>query len=671
MSPRTKTPAMRGFTHAVVTTLLAGALALILVSPASAGTYPMYQCSPGAEAVSPGWYVVAASDTNAVTVLTNNCSAGGALGDYVSSNESPGLVTENGHSGSQVTLALNVPASAPDVTIDSISAKVIASSVTGDDAFLGFSSDGQGLPGGVELPYGTGSDYIADDSWTLPEGARDFESYVNCSTDLSSPTCDFADSESVPALSNITLTLSDNTRPAISAVSGTLASAAATKGTVTGSQTIGFTGTDADSGVRSAVLTLTPQSGGTPYTHTFDFSAQCSYQSWNACPLTQVVSGFAVNTSSLKNDSYAVNLSVTDAAGNVASSPLGTIVSENAPANTSLPTILVPGEILVGSELATHPGSWTAPSGAGAVTYAYQWEQCDSEGNNCQSIASAQNASYTPSPADIGHTLRVIVSASDSDGTTSAVSVATSTVLSEQGTLGALPGPGTSAGAATAKATPIVVGVGTPNGTSASESATIRLGVRHAISRSFAHRALTIPGRVLDSHGHPIVAAELDVLQETAGSSALQVIAHARTRADGTFLVRVPVGPSRLVKVAYRAFSADTNYTTTSEITESVAAGVQLTIAPRQTSSNGTIVLTGQVLGPVPRQGTIVDLLVHYRGQWEPFRTPRTDADGHFEVVYQFEGGIGRFPFRATVPAGQAGFPFSSGYSKVVDVTTG
>ncbi len=662
---------MRGFTHAVVTVLVAGALALVLASPASAGTYPMYQCSPGAEAVSPGWYVAAASDSSAATVLTNNCATGGALGDYVSSNETPGLVTENGHSGSEVTLALSVPGSAPDVTIQSISAKVTASSATGDDAFLGFTSDGQELPGGVELPYGTGSDYIADDSWTLPESARDFGADVTCTTDRSSPTCDFADAVSVPALSDITLTLSENTPPAITAVSGALASAAAAKGTVTGSQPINFTGTDADSGVRSAVLTLTPQSGGAPYTHTFDFSAQCSYQSWNACPLTQVVSGFAVNTSSLKDDSYAVNLSVTDAAGNVASSPLGTIVSHNAPANTSAPTILVPGEVLVGSALATHPGSWTAPGGAGAMTYAYQWEQCDTQGNNCQLIAGAQNPSYTPTPADIGHTLRVIVSASDSDGTTPALSTATSTVLSEQGTLGALPGPGTDTTATAAAAALIVVGVGTPNGTAASESATIRLGVRHAITRTFTHRALKIPGRLLDSHGHPIASAELDVLQKIAGSTALQAIGHTRTGADGTFLARVPAGPSRLVEVAYRAFSADTNYTTTGEITESVAAGVQLTIAPRRTSSNGMIVLTGQVLGPVPRRGTIVDLLVHYRGQWEPFRTPRTDAHGHFEVVYQFEGGIGRFPFRASVPAGQAGFPFSSGYSKVVDVTTG
>jgi hypothetical protein len=663
------TPPLRTVSHLIMTVLATGVLLLLLVSSASAGTYPMYQCSPNAEAVSPGWYVTAGADTKATTVLTNNCSNGGALGDYVSTEESAGLVTEAQHSGSQVALSLIAPGSAPDVTIRSISANVIASSVTGDDAFLGFTSAGQSLPGAVELPYGTGSNYVASDSWTLPEGARDFEAYVNCSTDRSSPTCDFADSVSVPALSNITLTLSESTRPAITAVSGALANAATAKGTITGSQTINFTATDADSGVRSAILTLSPQSGGAPYTHTFDFSGQCPYQSWNACPSSQVVSGFAVNTSSLKDDSYTVNLSVSDAAGNVASSALGTIVSHNAPANTSVPTILVPGEVLVDSTLTTHPGTWTAPSSAGAVTYAYQWEQCDTQGNSCQSIAGAQNASYTPTPADIGHTLRVIVSASDSDGSTPAVSAATSIVLSEQGTLGALPGPGTN----TASKTPalIVVGVGTPNGTGASETATIRLGIRHGISRSFAHRALKIPGRLLDNQGHPINAAELDVLQQSTGGTTLRIIGHTQTRKDGTFLARIPAGPSRLVEIAYRAFSADTNYTTTGEVTESVSAAVQLRIAPRNTSSNGTIVLTGQVLGPVPSQGTIVDLLVHYRGQWEPFRTPQTDSHGHFEVIYQFEGGTGRFPFRATVPAGQAGFPFASGYSKVVNVTTG
>lgn len=98
---------------------------------------------------------------------------------------------------------------------------------------------------------------------------------------------------------------------------------------------------------------------------------------------------------------------------------------------------------------------------------------------------------------------------------------------------------------------------------------------------------------------------------------------------------------------------------------------MQLAVSPRRTGSEGTITLSGRVLGSVPPQGVVVELLVHYRGHWEPFRTPRTNAAGRFKVVYQFEGGVGRFPFRALVFGGQSGFPFIQGQSGSVDVTTG
>ena len=319
----------------LVAVLLAAAACLLAApSLASAGTYPMHQCAPGTPAVSPGWSVYGIN-TDASSVLSNTCSSGGAIGDSVASNEQAGAVTEKGSSGSQVGLALDVPGSAPDVTIQSITAEVIGSSVTGDDAFMGFTSAGQALPGAVEIPNGGGSNYTASDSWTLPQGARDFEAHVNCSTDGSSPTCYFADSIAVPALNDITLTLEDNTPPVIESASGPLATAAADKSTVAGSQTLSFTAGDADSGVRSATLTLTPQDGETPYTHTFDFAAQCSYDSWNACPLTESVSEFSLNTATLKDDSYTVNLTVTDAAGNTASDSLGTITTAGPPSTAA------------------------------------------------------------------------------------------------------------------------------------------------------------------------------------------------------------------------------------------------------------------------------------------------------------------------------------------------
>jgi hypothetical protein len=267
----------------------------------------------------------------------------------------------------------------------------------------------------------------------------------------------------------------------------------------------------------------------------------------------------------------------------------------------------------------------------------------------------------TASVADGGHALELIVESTAQntsvlyDGTIHTQNAAKLT------SLGALPGPGTGG-------TPN--GAGAPNGTNASEAADLRLGIARAISRSFAHRALRLGGRLLDAQGHPIGGAALDVIQQVAGSGRTHVIAHVRTRLDGTFAAGVAGGPSRTIDVAYRAFSGDTGYAAQAKIAEAVGAGVQLRISPRHTGSGGAITLAGTVDGPIPSRGVVVDLLVHYRGRWEPFRTPRTDSHGRFRVTYQFQGGIGRFPFRAEVLAGQASFPYSAGDSQVVDVST-
>src|ERR1035441_10754018 len=87
--------------------------------------------------------------------------------------------------------------------------------------------------------------------------------------------------------------------------SGPLAAAAAADATVAGSQPISFTGSDANSGVRAATLTLSPLSGGTPYVHTFAFSGECAYDSWNACPLTEPVRGVAGSKGVLRDGGHA------------------------------------------------------------------------------------------------------------------------------------------------------------------------------------------------------------------------------------------------------------------------------------------------------------------------------------------------------------------------------
>lgn len=261
------------------------------------------------------------------------------------------------------------------------------------------------------------------------------------------------------------------------------------------------------------------------------------------------------------------------------------------------------------------------------------------------------------------HTLKVLVR--DAAGNSAVVyDGSISTKQPASNSLGAQPGPGTSASSSAGAV------AGAPNGTTASRQAKLTLGLKRSITRTFAHRALRVTGRLLDSEGHPIAGATLDVLQQVSGSAKLSVIAHAHTSANGTFIATVPGGPTRTIEIGYRAFSTDTNYAALAKIAEKVGAGVKLTIVPRTTGSEGTITLAGKVLGPVPPGGVVVELLVHYRGRWEPFRAPRTDSRGRFQVVYQFEGGIGRFPFKAMVFGGQGGFPFTIGESRTVDVTT-
>jgi hypothetical protein len=281
----------------------------------------------------------------------------------------------------------------------------------------------------------------------------------------------------------------------------------------------------------------------------------------------------------------------------------------------------------------------------------------------CRASESVDLPINTATLANGQHTLKVTIE--DAAENTSVVYDGPITTLQPSNdSLGALPGPGTNAGASLAR------GLGLPNGTAASEGARLRLGQRSRLTRSFAKRALRISGRLVDAQGQPIGGATLYLLQRGSGSTGLKLIGHAKTSATGTFAASVPAGPSRTIEVAYRAFSGDSAYATSAKVIESVEAGIQLVISPRRASPEGAITLTGRVLGPVPPQGVSVDLLVHYRGRWEPFRTPRTDAAGHFAVVYQFEGARGRFPFRAEVPPSQADFSFGRGLSEVVDVVT-
>jgi hypothetical protein len=103
------------------------------------------------------------------------------------------------------------------------------------------------------------------------------------------------------------------------------------------------------------------------------------------------------------------------------------VASAAAPTNTTPPTIS--GTAKVGSALTANDGTWANSP----TSFSYQWQRCASDGRGCGDITSATSKTYTPVTGDVGHALRVVVTAANSDGKASATSDATNPVGSANG----------------------------------------------------------------------------------------------------------------------------------------------------------------------------------------------------------------------------------------------
>ena len=96
--------------------------------------------------------------------------------------------------------------------------------------------------------------------------------------------------------------------------------------------------------------------------------------------------------------------------------------SATKPVNKTLPTISAPAE--VGLTLFATRGTWKGSP----TSFHFAWLRCDTTGAACAAIPGATGKSYTPTTTDIGHTLRVRVTARNSAGSTTATSAATAVV---------------------------------------------------------------------------------------------------------------------------------------------------------------------------------------------------------------------------------------------------
>jgi uncharacterized protein YukE len=153
---------------------------------------------------------------------------------------------------------------------------------------------------------------------------------------------------------------------------------------------------------------------------------------WQSCP---VLPGECTDILGAVSSTYTVGpldvgsalrvvVTATNAAGSTSAAsgltgPIGALL----PSNTALPSIS--GVLKDGQLLSATTGTW---SGTPTIGYGYQWRLCNASGEACKDIAEAVGSTLSLSPADVGSTLRVVVTATNGAGSTSATSAATSLV---------------------------------------------------------------------------------------------------------------------------------------------------------------------------------------------------------------------------------------------------
>jgi hypothetical protein len=194
------------------------------------------------------------------------------------------------------------------------------------------------------------------------------------------------------------------------------------------------------SGTPARARTLTAVPGGWTNNPT-----RFSYQ-WRRCDAAgcRDVAGATASSYTLTRDDEGAAMLVAVTAENAAGTGTATsartaAVAAAPPVNTARPVIA--GAAAQGATLTASGYAWQATAD---TSYAVSWERCDASG--CRPIPGATGVQYTPVAADVGATLVAVSTAANPDGTASARSDRSATVVPAAPRWAALPVLSTAAG---------------------------------------------------------------------------------------------------------------------------------------------------------------------------------------------------------------------------------
>lgn len=419
------------------------------------------------------------------------------------------------------------------------------------------------------------------------------------------------------------------------------------------------------------------------------------------CPLT-VAADETIDTTKIADGNHTLTFKVVDAAQH--ETLLWSdqrLVANHPPVNTQLPSFrntATYANPLVGIGVeALGDGTWTGPN----LRVTRAWARCDANGTltSCGSIPGATGLGYTPTAADVGHRLRLLVTATNPADTVMVASAPSGVVaeparVSEPSTDPApttsTPTPGPSGDSTPAPAAPSVpvLPIATPPATAGHElrgrvegatgcpqdRATLRF--EHVaggkVKLGYGKASAVQLQLMCSNNGKPIAAAHLDVMTRVGSGAA--VASDITTDGAGHATLRLAAGAGRSVSVGYRMFSDDPVARATATLKVAVDGQVRLRGNHRTLHNGRALTLRGRLLGGhVPRRGVTLTVQWKDHHRWRPFAQIKTNRKGTFSYAYRFTRTTRRITYRLRVQVskGQLDYPFQPVASNAVKVTVG
>lgn len=415
------------------------------------------------------------------------------------------------------------------------------------------------------------------------------------------------------------------------------------------------------------------------------------------CPAS-VSADETIDTTTIPDGRHTITAKVVDTAQRESTLWTGErLVANHPPVNTQLPLYADQDPAvnpLVGKGItAASDGTWSGPN----LTITRAWAQCDGHGTlrSCAAIPDATGLTYKPAAVDVGHRLRLLVTATNAADSVTVASQPTGIVASPSSATPLTPKPPTSANegsggketpaapsapalpAATINSTVVHVFRGRVAGEPAGaacpqDKATLKF--EHVsggkVTLGFGRTSTAQVQLTCTNNGKAIEGAQLDVVTRVGSKAA--VAADVTTDGAGHATLRIAKGPGRAISVGYRMYADDPIARATATLKVAVNGRVALRGNRRHLRNGQAVTLRGQLRGgEIPKRG--VNLSVQWKDgkRWRPFAQIKTNRKGAFAYAYKFTRTRGKITYRLRVQVskGQVDYPYLPVASKPVKVT--